>query len=69
MTVSEKIKTVDGKIEIKKLNTIETDKLLKFQAYHQEMLVNMNFWQVKKFYQRKYNYKKPLQSKNLNTRH
>ena len=51
MTISEKSKTIDSKIEQKRLilelikaqNTFWTDKLLRFQLYQQEMLVNMNF--------------------------
>ena len=36
-----------------KLSTLQRDKLLKVLLYHQEMLVNMNFWQAKIFYQKK----------------
>ena len=39
MTFSYKIIKIDGEI---KLTMIETDKKLRFQLYHQEMLVNMN---------------------------
>ena len=40
MSVSEKIKGINNKIE---QNKGQIDKLLIFQLYHQEMLVNMNF--------------------------
>ena len=36
-----------------KLNTIYTNKVLKFQLYHQEMFVSMDFLLVKRFYQKK----------------
>ena len=42
MGVSEKIKTII-KASKTKLNITWTDKLLRFQLYQQEMLVNMNF--------------------------
>ena len=42
MTVSEKIKTIDNKIEKTKLSMILTNKLLRFLLYHQEMLVNIS---------------------------
>ena len=32
------------KLSKTKLNIIQTDKLQKFLNYHEEMLVNMNFW-------------------------
>ena len=45
MIISEKIKTINNKTKLGKtnLNTIPTDKLLRFQLSYQEMLVNMNF--------------------------
>ena len=36
-----------------KFSTIQTDKPLRFWHYHQEMLVYMNFGQVKMFYKKK----------------
>ena len=43
MTACKQIKTTDNKIEEKKkLNMIQNYKLLEFQIYHQELLVNMN---------------------------
>ena len=47
---------------------IYAEKLQKFQHYHQEMLVNINFQPVKMTYQ-KHLWKKLLQSKDLNIIH
>ena len=46
MTVSEKIKTINNKIE---QNKAQYD-LDRFLLYHQEMSENMNFWLEKMFY-------------------
>ena len=43
MTISEKIKTVNYKIEQNKSQYYLDDKLLRIQLYHQEMLVKRNF--------------------------
>ena len=43
MTVSEKIKTINNKIDQNKAQMIYMDKLLRFKLYHQEKFVNMNF--------------------------
>ena len=43
MTVNEKIKIINGKIEQNKVQYNLDDKQLRFQLYHQEMMVNMNF--------------------------
>ena len=43
MGVNEKIKTINNKASKTKLNITWTDKLVRFQLYQQEMLVNMNF--------------------------
>ena len=43
MTVREKIKTSDSKIQENKAQYELDDKLLRFQLYHQEMLIDMNF--------------------------
>ena len=53
MSISEKLKLKQSitKSSKRKLNTIKTDKLLRFLLYQQEMLVNMSFWLTKKFYQ------------------
>ena len=49
MTITEKIETVDKKLEPNKAQYIYIDKLLRFQLYHQKMLVNMNFLLAKTF--------------------
>ena len=53
MSISEKLKLKQSitKSSKRKLNTIKTDKLLRFLLYQQEMLANMSFWLTKKFYQ------------------
>ena len=38
------------RLEMKKCNKILLDKQQKYQDYHQEKLINMNIFQVKKFY-------------------
>ena len=43
MTVSEKIKTIDDKIEQNKASYNLDRKTARFLLYHQKMLVNMNF--------------------------
>ena len=45
MSISEKLKLKQSitKSSKRKLNTIKTDKLLRFLLYQQEMLVNMSF--------------------------
>ena len=53
MTITEKIETVDNKLEPNKAQYIYIDKLLRFQLYHQKMLVNMNFLLAKIFCQKK----------------
>ena len=62
MTLSEKIKTIDNKIEQNKAQY----NLGRQTAKISEMLVNMNFWHVKMFQQKNNHYKKLLQSKDLN---
>ena len=42
MRISEKIKTINNKIEQNKAR-YDLDKLLRFQLYHYEMLVNMKY--------------------------
>ena len=44
----------------------QIEKLLKFQLYYQEKLVNTNFQQAKMFYQKKTCQKKLQESKDLN---
>ena len=44
----------------------QIEKLLKFQLYYQEKLVNTNFQQAKMFYQKKTGQKKLQESKDLN---
>ena len=61
MTLSEKIKTIDNKIEQNKAQY----NLGRQTAEISEMLVNMNFWHVKMFQQKNNHYKKLLQSKDL----
>ena len=61
MTASEKIKTIANKSSKIKLSTMQIDKHLRVQLYHQELLINMN---LKMFYT-----KKLVQSKDLNTHH
>ena len=43
MSISEKIKVIYNKVEQNKAQYNLDDKLLRFQLYHQEMLVDMNF--------------------------
>ena len=43
MTISEKIKTINNKIEQNKTHYDLDRQIAKISAYHQEMLVNMNF--------------------------
>ena len=44
MTVREKIKTIDNKMELNKTHfNIDIKKTLRFLLYHQEILANMNF--------------------------
>ena len=64
MFVNEKIKTFDNKIEQNQAQYDLDRQTLRFLLYHQEALVNINFRQIKKFYQ-----KKLLQSKNLKMCH
>ena len=63
MTVSDKIKTSNKKIEQNKAQYNLDRKVLKFWFYHQEMLINMNFSLAKMFYQRNTCQKKLLQSR------
>ena len=55
MTVSEKIRTIDDKIEQNKAQYFLDRQIFRliFRLHHQKMLVNMNFKQVKMFYQKK----------------
>ena len=53
MSISEKIKAVDSKIEQNKAQDNLTGKLLRFLLYHWKMLVSTNFWQTKMFYKKK----------------
>ena len=43
MPVSEKIKSADNKIDQNKTQYDLDDKLVRYQLYHQEILVDMNF--------------------------
>ena len=51
MSSSKKIKAINNKLSKTKL--YRDEKLLRFQLYHQEMSVNMNFWLTNMFYQKK----------------
>ena len=53
MTISEKIKTIDSKVERSKVQYDYTDKLLRSQLYRKETFLNMNYWLAKMFYQKK----------------
>ena len=53
MFVKEKIKTFDNKIEQNQAQYDLDRQTLRFLLYHQEALVNINFRQIKKFYQKK----------------
>ena len=41
---------IDDKIRDKNYNMILTEKQQKYQRYHPEKLINMNFLQVRKYY-------------------
>ena len=69
MSISEKTKTIDNKIEQNKAQYDLDRQTAKISAYHQEMLVNMNFELAKMFYLKKTCYKKLLQRKSLNIHH
>ena len=43
MPVSEKIKSADNKIDQNKTQYDLDDKLVRYQLYHQKILVDMNF--------------------------
>ena len=43
MTISEKIKTIDSKVERSKVQYDYTDKLLRSQLYRKETFLNMNY--------------------------
>ena len=43
MNISEKIKVINNKVEQNKAQYNLDDKLLRFQLYHQEMSLDMNF--------------------------
>ena len=49
MSITDKIKTIDIKIEQSKAQYNFDGQTAKIRFYHQEMLVNMNFWLVKMF--------------------
>ena len=49
MSISEKIKTINNKIEQKKAQC-NLDTQAAFLLYHQERIANMNFWLAKIFY-------------------
>ena len=53
MTVSERIKTTDYKIDQNKVQYNLDDKLLRFLLHHHEMWVNINFWQAEMFSRRR----------------
>ena len=53
MTVSQKIKTLDNKIEQNRAQYDLVRQTANICPCHQEMLVNINFYQVKMFYQKK----------------
>ena len=53
MSISDKIKTTNKKSSKTKFNTSKLDKLLRFQLYHQDKLVNMNFYPANMFHQKR----------------
>ena len=53
MTITEKIKRIDNKIEQNKAQYNLDRKTAKISAFHHEMLLNTNFKLAKSFYRKK----------------